>query len=168
MPTRLTPLRIDSLEPKPKRIWKARSFRDLIRIEQRSDLMVELVTIQKRVVSGSILPQRFYRSGRGRTPDRLLDEDAIMHLHLGNPGTPELLFLRQYDDHVVLLELSNHYHFDYDPPGTALLQLHQAAMVEWEDAREKDAEKLRSKVGADLRRRLSPPVPTPPSAPSKG
>ena len=41
------------------------------------------------------------------TPDPLLANHGIMHLHLGQPSTNHLLYLIQYADAVIFLELND-------------------------------------------------------------
>ena len=87
--------------------------------------------------------------------DRLLDTEGIMHLHLGHSGTRELLFLVQYSDHVVFLEMSDHAHFANDPPGTQLRVLHENKIVELEkslaEAKQAKADALGAKVRSSLK-----------------
>src|SRR5579885_3154179 len=132
----LTPLRLPFIERRPKRLFQSLSWRDAIGLAKRPDLATELLAIRRYIVSDLELPERYYRHGRFSTPDRLLDEDGIMHLHLGSPDTPELLFLVQFERDVVLLEISSHYHFEYDPPGTVLRQLHESKLRDWQERRE--------------------------------
>ena len=62
------------------------------------------------IEQGRDLPDDFYREHKGRS-DRLLVELGIMHLHL-TPGSNELLFLRQFEDCVELIEINDHSPFD--------------------------------------------------------
>ena len=48
-----------------------------------------------------------------------------MHLHLGGQNSDELLFLVQYPERVVLLEINSHKHFATEPKGSLLDSLHE-------------------------------------------
>lgn len=85
----------------------------------------DLNEIIDRIGAGRAIPERFYRAGIDRDPDELLDTLGIMHLHLGNRGSDELLFLVQYSERVVLLEINSHKHFATEPKGTLLAALHE-------------------------------------------
>ena len=147
-------MKLPSLETKAKRLhvspsWSP-SWRDAIGLSKRPELAEALVTIRRYITQNLDLPERFYRKDRLSSPDRLLEEDAIMHLHLGDPGTRELVFLRQYPSDVVFLEISNHDHFANDPPGSVLRQLHESKLVHWEAEREVEIAALKASVRAGL------------------
>ena len=81
------------------------------------------------IQDGTPLPSWAYRRDIDTTPDQLLEMHGIMHLHLGSQSSNELLFLLQFDDHVTLLEISTHKHFETDPPGILLIKLHEAKVA---------------------------------------
>ena len=81
--------------------------------------------IVARISAGRPLPDRFYRAGVDRDHDALLDALGVMHLHLGGRGSDDLLFLVQYPDRVVLLEINSHKHFTTEPKGSLLASLHE-------------------------------------------
>jgi hypothetical protein len=157
VPTRL---RLPQIEQRPKKVHRAKSYRDIVGLDKRPDLAKAIVTIVRNIENGTPLPHGYYRSGIGHTPDELLEIDGIMHLHLGHPGTRELLFLIQYSDHVLLLEVSDHAHFADDPPGTVLKALHEhkvrAQEAELETARKREADELRERVRGGLKGDASP------------
>ena len=66
--------------------------------------------------------QRFYRSSASRRGDDLLRSDwRVMHLHLVNPGSDDIVYLVQRDDDVVIiLEISDHGHLEEVPRGKSL------------------------------------------------
>lgn len=81
------------------------------------------------IENGKPLPSGYYRKGLGLNSDELLEVHGIMHLHLGKSNTSELLYLVQYPDHVVLLELSDHAHFALRPIGTRLNAVHERSVA---------------------------------------
>ena len=85
--------------------------------------------IRTCIQNGTPLPTGYYRKGVGLNADALLQAEGIMHLHLGASNTSELLYLIQYPDHVVLLELSDHAHFATRPIGVRLAAKHSAAVA---------------------------------------
>lgn len=119
------PLKLCTIEAKPKRVYKADTFRDSVGLKSKlPDLAANLVLIVRCIESGHPIPERFYRSRREETDDELLELLGVMHLHLDNPGSRELLYLVQFDDHVVLLEVSDHIHVDTQPRGEILKRIH--------------------------------------------
>lgn len=103
----------------------------------------DLNDIIDKIGGGYALPDRYYRAGIDRDEDRLLDEQGIMHLHLGGRDSDVLLFLVQYEDRVVLLEINSHKHFTTEPKGTLLRALHDQALQAQE--REEDEKKAARK-----------------------
>lgn len=122
MPDRL---RLAYIEVKPKKIHVVDSWRDPLGIKNDSREFQALNLIRSTISTGTPLPRGYYRSDRDSTPDELLAMKGIMHLHLGNPSTNELLFLIQYPTYVALLEVNNHQHFKTDPVGTLLTSIHE-------------------------------------------
>lgn len=94
-------------------------------VTANSPLEDDLNEIIDRIGAGRRLPDRFYRAAIDRDHDALLDALGVMHLHLGNRGSDELLFLVQYPERVVLLEINSHKHFTTEPKGSLLSSLHQ-------------------------------------------
>lgn len=146
--------RLPLIERKPKAVHVLSGFRDLIGLARRPDLAGKLIQIRSCIVNGSPLPSGCYRKGADDTVDALLEKEGIMHLHLGRQNTAELLWLIQYPDRVVLLEVSGHSHFATVPPGAALkrlyggaLRLHEAKHTE---TIEKSARELRDAVRRGL------------------
>jgi hypothetical protein len=161
------PLKLSTIQPKPKEIVQAPSWRDIVGLTKRPELKQAFDTILRCIRTGRSIPQEFYRANRDSTPDELLDREDVMHLHLGNPGTRELLYLIQYDDYVILLEVSDHYHFETDPPGTILNTLHGNKVKEWVANKDKEmADQQAVKANAvatknlDIRSRLGLPKKT--------
>ncbi|HER8900620.1 TPA: hypothetical protein VMX41_001817 [Streptococcus pyogenes] len=68
-----------------------------------------MLAIIRAIEAGTPLPRGSYRTSKGR--DILLESMGIMHLHLGRADSAELLYLIQYPEHVVLLEVGSHEHF---------------------------------------------------------
>lgn len=128
------PLRLPSLEAKAKRVHRAKSYRVSIDLKGRPDLLAAYTALVRAIENGWTLPERFYRKDRHSTPDRLLEDEGVMHLHLGDQSTPELVYLMQFDNDVVLLEVSDHYHFTTTPPGSQLYRLHKLPPMEWHQA----------------------------------
>ena len=72
------------------------------------------------------MPPACYRAGVDRDPDALLENQGIMHLHLGGRDSDVLVFLILYSDRVVLLASNTHVHFRTRPPGKNILALTQS------------------------------------------
>ncbi len=86
-----------------------------------------LLAIKKAITEGTELPDEFYREHKGRS-DTLLMTLGIMHLHLA-PGSNELLFLIQYDDHVTYIEVNDHSPFAFDPNAVAYFQVNYLQLI---------------------------------------
>ena len=121
-------LTLDRIEKRPKAVGRGASFRVACRLSDRQEEFV--LSLLDAVTSGTALPKGAYRRSSG--PDTLLLRDGIMHLHLGHSGSRELLYLVQYADAVVLLEISDHYHFTTKPIGATLRSIHAKRIEEWE------------------------------------
>jgi len=69
------------------------------------------------------------------TPDPLLANHGIMHLHLGQPSTNHLLYLIQYADAVIFLELNDHKYVRMAtlPSSQNLLAVHVAHLKRFEE-----------------------------------
>lgn len=149
-------LRIGRIEAKPKRIYKPAGFFMTVRLGQpEQEALLDLI---EHIEKGHIVPQRYYRRGVDVSADELLVRHGIMHLHLGRPDTPELLFLSQYDTHVYLIGVTGHDPFRDRPPGSTLARRILPGRSRWEQAVEKDAEAAaeakRQIVRQSLKRRL--------------
>jgi hypothetical protein len=148
-----TPLREPRLQPKPKRVH-LKELHVAVRLtdEQKQDF-ADLV---EHIPNGTRVPERFYRNDIDTSPDELLERDGIMHLHLGGPYSRELVFLVQYDEDVMILEINDHYHFKTDPIGTVLRTWHERKIRAFEEARAKEqaerAAQQRAKVRDSLRK----------------
>lgn len=92
--------------------------------------------IREAIIEGKPLPFGSYRSNHDTTPDKLLKEHGIMHLHLCNAGSKNLLYLVQYEKLVVFLEVSDHYAVDSDPIGGNFSSIHEGALIELEESKE--------------------------------
>lgn len=90
--------------------------------------VLALVAMRRAIVAGGPIPEGCYRKGLGTTPDPLLVNHGIMHLHLGSPRTRTLLYLIQYADRVVFLELNDHKYVQMArlPSSQNLLAVHGA------------------------------------------
>lgn len=100
----------------------------------RSQMVTEGSTAEKDLLEvirllgrGSILPERFYRNGIERDSDELLIQHGIKHLHLGGATSDTILFLVEYEDKILLLEVNDHSHFKTKPIGSILGALHHSA-----------------------------------------
>lgn len=139
-----------SIEPTPKQVHFLAGFRDTIGLKtKRPELQDALFELIEHIREGRSVPERFYRKNRSRTPDALLESEGIMHLHLGAPSTPELVYLVQYDTHVVILEVTGHSHFRTAPPGKLLKTLHGSELAAWEAEREVENQASRQEVRAE-------------------
>jgi hypothetical protein len=115
-------LRLPQIEPdKPKTVETIASFRRTVRLTRAQEEFV--LDIIACIEAGKPLPLGSYRTSRNR--DILIEREGIMHLHLGHSGSRELLYLTQYPDRVVLLEISGHHHFTTRPIGHVLTRTHR-------------------------------------------
>lgn len=89
----------------------------------------DLTTIIKLLGGGSPIPDRFYRNYVDDGQDRLLNDFGIKHLHLGGSTSDILLFLVEYVDRVLLLEVNDHNAFAESPVGSTLQRLHMNALA---------------------------------------
>lgn len=121
--------KLDKIEAKAKHVYKVDSWHDPAKLLDDEDMGRKVLHVMKCIENGSPLPDGYYRKGIGRTGDTLLETDGIMHLHLGKSDTSELLYLIQYPDHVVLLELGDHAHFGTKPIGARLRSRHSVAVA---------------------------------------
>jgi hypothetical protein len=133
------PLKGERFELKPKPVRYAKYFKDRTGLvfppnapedSPPNELENDLNEIIECLGAGRYLPPRFYRRGIDRTPDQLLEDHGIKHLHLGAGNSDVLVFAVEFDDHVLLLEVSDHSRFGSKPHGTALRSLHDTCMAE--------------------------------------
>ena len=140
------------IERTPKLVLRSPNFRDHSGlVASRGDLEDDLNEIIDRIGAARVLPERFYRAGIDQDGDELLEALGVMHLHLGSQASDELLFLVQYEDRVVLLEINSHKHFVAEPKGSLLASLHERhlARMEAEAAREREARAVGRKAALD-------------------
>lgn len=152
MPTRL---RVPDIVARKKHVHRASSFRTTLKLGPESSQFRAFQHIVTCIANGTPLPDGYYRSMRHGSPDELLETYGIMHLHLGDPTTNELLFLIQYEKFVVLLEISDHSAFATDPVGAVLRKLHEGKVAElYADLERIELERV-SQVRASLGRKRS-------------
>lgn len=132
MPTRL---RVEHIEQKPKEIEYLTTPVDSGNLLNDPAIEKAFNHLLTCIMNGTALPSGYYRKGAGLDSDALLASDGIMHLHLGKSNTPELVYLVQYPDHVVILELSDHSHFADRPAGRRLRSTYAAALSAKQAAR---------------------------------
>jgi len=138
-------LRLPRIERKPKAVYSLR-FEDFAGVKRRPDLLNELDEIIDAIARGDGVPEKFYRAGIDDSPDPLLADKGIMHLHLGGKHSDVILFLIQYPEQVVLLETNSHIHLDQHPPGKNVLALSQS----WLGRLEIDLERETARAAAAL------------------
>lgn len=128
-PAPLTPLFDDHFELKPKQIYRSPNFRDHTGLAGTEPFASNLLEFVRRIEQGHELPPKFYRNGIGQTPDDLLAHTGIKHIHLGTVKTDVLLFVQEFDDIVVLLEIADHRsNFHQVPVGATLTKNHIASV----------------------------------------
>jgi len=128
----MTPLKLHSIEAKPKNVHKAETYKDSIGLaSKRPDLKCHLLKIIHCIENGYAIPEIYYRANRQTTHDELLEDLGVMHLHLENPSSRELLYLVQFSDDVVFLEISDHVHVDTKPRGEILSRNHELPPLDW-------------------------------------
>ncbi|MDH7974267.1 hypothetical protein QH494_18930 [Sphingomonas sp. AR_OL41] len=118
------------------------------RIAPGSQAESDLKEVIRLLGGGSLLPEKFYRNGVGRDYDQLLGDYGIKHLHLGGSTEDIILFLVEYEDSVLLLEVNGHEAFATKPVGSALRALHRSALQNFDSASTQNrAARLAVKVG---------------------
>ncbi|WP_374944187.1 hypothetical protein [Sphingomonas sp.] len=156
------PLRGARLQTRPKEVLTVEPFKDhsgQARVEPFAKDYLEMV---RRIEGGLALDERFYRKRIEDTPDELLEKHGIKHFHLGGQSSDVLVFLAEYDDVVILLEINDHKHFETDPIGSLLISLHQRTMARTaEEAAGPAAERRAQEERAAARRRRLKDLKTP-------
>lgn len=155
MPTRQ---KREDIERKPKTVHYSTSWSDPAGLMKDPAKAKAVLAAIRAIEGGAPLLTGYYRKGIGTTSDTLLASLGVMHLHLGKPNTDELLYLVQYPDDVLLLELSDHTHFKSTPIGRRLDAQHSKAIAD------KEAE-LEALLLARKRKIVLPPRKTPAPAP---
>ena len=123
------PLTCDRFQRKPKKIFMAPTFRDLTGEAGDEPYVSNLLEFRRRIEQGLELPPRFYRNGIGQSSDDLLTHTGVKHIHLGKAKTDVLLFVQEFDDFVVLLEIAHHRsNFHEVPVGATLTKYHIASL----------------------------------------
>lgn len=131
-------------------VIRAPSFVDFTNTVFRDDeLAAQFDEIVDCLLEGKLVPEKYYRHRIGQTPDPLLVNEGIKHLHLGGRDSDIILFLIEYADRVVILEINDHKHFASKPSGSLLLSLHHACLA----AQDSDAER-RQEVRIQTRREI--------------
>lgn len=98
------------------------------------------------LLAGALVPERFYRNRIDQKPDPLLAAEGIKHLHLGGSDSDIIVFLVEYEDRVVILEISDHTRFASKPPGSLLLQVHKATLAKEDgEAAQRKAQRVQEK-----------------------
>lgn len=122
--------KLSRLESKPKKIIMSSTFRDPEGLAQDDDVAKAIDHIRTCIANGTPLPSGYYSKGAGMRFDTMLDSYGIMHLHVrGQWNTDELLWLVQYPEHVVFLELSDHKPFDQRPVGGRFNRYHSGGIL---------------------------------------
>lgn len=140
-------LTLDEIEPKKKKFVLSKSYRDTFK---QAAALQALAEIKEYVENGRPLPARYYRRDSQTTVDQMLQSEGFLHLHAGDPSTRVLIYAIQYDDAVLILEITGHEHFQTKPPGTVLHTLHDKAVGEFE----KDLDVEVAAKNAEIRARL--------------
>lgn len=127
-------LKLPRIEAKPKSVVQASTYRDYCKLSTKLELGDDLLELIECIKTGKPLSPYYYRSGIDEDVDHLLEESGIMHLHLGGQDSDVLVFLVQYPDRVVLLEINDHKHFRTDPVGSLLHSLHFSCLKQADEA----------------------------------
>ena len=98
-------------------------FRDIGNRLSKPGLLQDFQDICRRLGEGRSLLPRHYRAriDDPTSPDRLLEEYGIKHLHLGRQNSDDILYCIEFKHLVVMLQVSGHANLDIDPPGERLL-----------------------------------------------
>lgn len=116
------PRRDDYFQAKPKRIHLSPNWFDRTGKGNTEPYRSNLLEFRCRIEQGHELPPRFYRNHIGKNVDELLDATGVKHIHLGTTKDDVLLFVQEFDDFIVLLEIADHKaNFNQIPIGKVLL-----------------------------------------------
>lgn len=121
--------KLSRIEAKPKKVLLSPTFRDPAGIAQHDDFAGKIDLIRTCIVNGTPLPSGYYSKGAGLRSDAMLANFGTMHLHLGRWNTDALLWLVQYPEHVVFLELSDHKPFAQRPIGERFHRYHSGGIL---------------------------------------
>jgi hypothetical protein len=149
-----TRLRLPWLEQKKKRVHVLAGYRQTVALTPEQEAC--LAEIRERIESGRRLPAYCYRVNRDSSGDALLVREGIMHLHLSRKDRNAILFLVQYEDHVVFLDVTDHAPFRDDPPGSYLAELHANALGRLEAALDAEEHDTKATAVAKVREGLKP------------
>jgi hypothetical protein len=141
-------------------VQRARSFVDWTGLlETDSEILDQFDEIVDCLLEGNLVPEKYYRHRIEHSPDPLLAAEGIKHLHLGGRNSDVILYLVEYPDRIVLLEIGDHRHFASKPEGSLLKQLHHSCLrAEDADAALRKAERVTA-IRAGLRDRAKPSDP---------
>lgn len=145
---------------------KHRNIRPDLTAEEKNDLF----DLQTAIEAGQELPDRFYRKGLGQRGDELLVKHGVMHLHLGGQDSDTIVYLMQFESHVLILDVSDHRYLDETPPGKSLYPKTRRASEDLSDAiaaaaaEHQQAEQAKSERQENIRRGLLPRKPRPPNS----
>ena len=110
----------------------APTFRIQVPAELKRETALAVHRFGLLIATGGLIAETYYRRNRHTTPDKLLEQTGIMHIHPRGPGTSESLFLVQYEKNVLILEVSDHSHFAISPLGHLLLSFHEGSVLDQE------------------------------------
>ena len=136
-------LRLARIEKRAKPVF-IQQWHDFAGVRRTPALIAELDDIIEGIERGDGVPEAHYRAGIDRDDDPPLDQQGIMHLHLGGKDSDVLVFLIQYADRVVLLESNTHVHFRTQPAGKNILALTQSWLGNLEREMQQAAEQART------------------------
>jgi hypothetical protein len=111
-------LRLQRIEPKPKRVHKLPGFDQSVVARGLTDPQLDQLALIEHLIATGQRLDRFYRASNRR--DELLRRHGVLHLHLDHPGSNVLLYLVQFRDHVLLICVGGHGFLDSVPVGANL------------------------------------------------
>lgn len=135
--------RLARIEKRPKPVFIER-WHDFAGVRRVPALIAELDEIIEGIERGGGVSEAHYRAGIDRNGDPLLEQQGIMHLHLGGKESDVLVFLVQYPNRVVLLESNTQVHFRTQPAGKNILALTQSWLGNMEREMQHAAEQART------------------------
>ncbi len=160
MPIRL---KLEQIQPTAKIVHRMSTWSTPAHVTAGSAEAEHVARIIRAIERGNPIPTVYFRKGVGLSPDFLLETEGIMHLHLGKPNTPELLYLVQYPTDVVLLEVSDHSHF-VRPIGARLKAVHDTILI----AKEAEIDAAGVKPKLEIKRRTGAIPKAPAKLPRSG
>lgn len=111
-----------------KAVDYAANWNPTLKVARDSAEEADLLEIIYAIGKGNLIPERCYRNGIERDRDYLLEDYGIKHFHLGGDNSDTLVFVAEYEEFAVLLDIGSHDAFATKPVGSVLRSLHDSVL----------------------------------------